>query len=631
MAATTRTAEEMEAEARQVLQDARCKARTTEGYIEWVANHPELVGKKARTFWLDIMGPIVRGEDPVYVYDPEPVERFVHFTQGAIPDKETLDRWISETPGKSRAEKLRNLRRHRFLGFIRQVEGEWTGDPLILEPWQVAFIGALFGTKRRSDGRRRFSEAFLVVARKNGKTTMEEPMAIAEVATKRGANVFCAATAFSQSRNLWERAASMIQADPTLDSILTSRKFPAFEIHWRDEGQNTSRFQPLPHNPRKQDGFNPSLAIIDEVHELDGSVYDILKQGQSSWREPLLVMITTSGFVRGQLFDQKYSLAQGILEGKKRDDSFMPVIYEIDPGDDIHDPRNWFKANPSAGSVKSLRYLADMVVAADNDPIQRPSILTKDFNQIGVRSTSWLPFATVHNDRVVSEEEMRALDGTAVVAGFDLSATSDLTAWCTLVFDRERGLAIARMAYWCTRDFLANEKEASKGIPWQAWIDQGWIKVAGDHLIDYRQVESHVAEEFQTHNYQYIRIQYDPWQAPYLVNDLHQMGFSDGPNGVLRKTPQGFRTLSVPMTTLRAMLESKRLIYQANPVTEWMLLNVQLETDRNGNLMPAKGGGDRRNKIDGVSAMLDALVGFCEDPDFFGGPELAKCAPITEG
>lgn len=625
------TATELERRANSLFAEADCRADTAQGYAEWVVSHPRFCGDKLRKFWGGIMLPIMQGESSDYFFDPKPGEDFRLFCQGVIPNRATYEAWLSRMPAQTRGEKVKQL---RFalgddLGHIQQVEGPETGEPLILMPWQFAFISALLGTKRKSDGLRRFSEAFLVVARKNGKTTLEEPLAINEILTEKGARVYCVATSFNQSRALFENAAQMVAKSPDLDTLLTWRKFPGFEMFFRDRMVNNSKFAPLAFNPEKQDGFNPSVAIIDEVHELDKREYEILKQGQGAWKEPLLVMITTAGFVRGELFDQKYRQAVDLLNGRIQADAFMPVVYEINDGDSIEDPAVWFKANPSAGVSKSFKYLSEQVASADQDPTARPGVMTKDFNVIGVSSSSWLSYATVNNPRVLSSEELKELDNTECIGGFDLGATSDLTAWNTLLFDRRRGLAVCLTKYWCTQDFLKS-KENDKGQPWEAWIRSGLVEIGGEHMIDYTLVADHVQRLVDEHGYRFYAIGYDPWQAPYLINELKGMGFSDGPHGVLQKVRQGFRSLSVPMTTLKAMLESKRLIYQNNQVTKWMLLNVELEEDRNGNLMPAKRDSNRRNKIDGVSAILDCLYPYVADPEFYGGPDLARCIPVKE-
>ena len=169
--------------------------------------------------------------------------------------------------------------------------------------------------------------------------------------------------------------------------------------------------------------------------------------------------------------------------------------------------------------------------------------------------------------------------------------------------------------YWITAKFLEQQEQNNSKVPWRQWVDRGLIRISGNELIDYHDIANYVAANFKQRGWMYQFINYDSYSAVYLVQELAQMGYAE--DYCLKSTPQGAKTLSIPMQTLVAHLKSKLICYQNNPVTKWMLSNVELELDRNGNYMPKKAGNKRERKIDGPATILDCYVSLCENVDYY--------------
>lgn len=210
--------------------------------------------------------------------------------------------------------------------FAKQSQGT-LGAPLRLELFQKAFLQALFGWLDKSSGFRRFRETLFLVGRKNGKSTLLAALALyLLVADYEGAaEIYSVATKKDQARKTLTEAVNMIKQSPELRAVIKKRRndvyFPA----------TASKFEALASDSNTLDGLNSHAVIIDELHAIrDRNLYEVMKQSTSSRRQPLVIMITTSGTVRESVFDNLYGLACDIADGRVEDDSFLPVLYELD-------------------------------------------------------------------------------------------------------------------------------------------------------------------------------------------------------------------------------------------------------------------------------------------------------------
>lgn len=569
-------------------------------YIDRIRDGSAIVPKTIRKWYLEHIDPIVRGEDPTYLYDERAGRAVVAFCET----------------------------------FCRQSKGDWVGRPLSLMLFQKARLEAVFGILRREDGKRRFREVLDVRGRKNGKSTELAAVALYLTFMEKGAEVYCAATVASQARRIWEESQSMIDQDPDLQEVFGYKVFPCPTIYTRKTATHpiSSSFKVLSSNVSTFDGLNASAAFIDEIHALPRAIYDILKQSMSARSQPILFMSTTAGFVRGGLYDDEIQYARKVIDGTIEDEELFPAIYELDDPSEMDDERMWVKANPGIGRIKSLPLLrSNYRRCKEGDVNFANTVKTKDFNIIGVSDTSWLeaslinagafgPYTEEEVGRAGTETQERFIarfDGTQIVAGYDLSRTGDMTALTYLLFDREKGAIVAVPMYWITNKFLESSVAHQSKVPFRQWIDRGIVRIGGDNAIDYRLIAQYLEEIRSRHGYIVQYIGYDPWSATYLTRELEEIGYSTGENGCQVPVRQGFKSLSIPMQELEAALRDGRICYLNNPVMKWNLANVQLVQDANGNMMPGKDKEKSANKIDGVATLLDCLYIYCQDPGFY--------------
>ena len=262
-------------------------------YIDKIESGEIIVSKKVKKLYLNIIKPIIHDEHPKYYFNEKRGEKFIKFAEG----------------------------------FCKQSKSPWHGKKLGLLLFQKAKYQCVFGILHRETNKRRFQEVFDVRGRKNGKSTENAALGLFLLLEEPGAEIYVAATVSSQARRVWDESQSMIDQSKDIQQLIDYKVFPSPTIYSKI---GTSTYKVLSKNVKTFDGLNASSAIIDEVHELARAIYDILKQSTSTRQQPLISMITTSGFVREGLFDDTYSYCSKLLEGIIEDDTVFPLIYELD-------------------------------------------------------------------------------------------------------------------------------------------------------------------------------------------------------------------------------------------------------------------------------------------------------------
>lgn len=504
-----------------------------------------------------------------------------------------------DNPGKYRFDEAKANRPIEFIErFCKHSKGEWAGQPVRLELFQKAFISALFGFVDSETGLRKYREAFFMVARKNGKSTMLAGIALYLLLAdgEAGAEIYSVATKKDQAKIIFDETCNMVAQSPYLRKHIRKRKsdlyFPAA----------MSKIQALGKNSDTLDGLNGSGIIIDELHGIkDRNLYEVMRQSQSARRQPLLVMITTAGTVRECIFDDMYDYACKVVDGTINDATFLPIIYELDAKAEWTDPAAWFKANPGLGRIKKLEDLVAKVERAKQSPKDLSGILCKDFNIRETRYNAWLDFDSINNEETFSLEDFR---GAYAIGGADLSLTRDLTCATVLMMHPETHKRYVHQMYWLPEDNFTQRVEQEK-IPYDKWLEAGLVRLCKGNTINYSDVTAWFLEIVKEHGITPLWVYYDSWSARYWVEEMEAYGFK------MERCIQGAKTLSLPMQNLGADLQAKKVIYNNNPILKWCLTNTGIQEDRNGNIVPVKNSSAKR-RIDGTASLLDAYVGLYE-------------------
>lgn len=478
--------------------------------------------------------------------------------------------------------------------FCRHSKGEWAGRALKLELFQKAFIGALFGFINPTTGLRRYRETMFYCARKNGKTSLLAGLALYMLLGDRegGAEVYCVASKKDQARLLFDETTNMVKQSPDLSRHVRKRKMDLYF------GATMSKMQALGKNSDTLDGLNAHCVIMDELHAVKNrELYEVMKQSQSARRQPLMIMITTAGTVRENIFDDMYTYACNVVEGKFEDDAFLPILYELDSKTEWTEPAAWSKANPGLGAIKKLEDLQQKVARAKASPQDLTGVLCKDFNIRTTVSTAWLSFDDLNHEATFDLEQFR---GGYFIGGCDLSLTLDLTCATILMLGKD-GTRYVHQMYWLPRDTFLERVQKEK-IPYDKWLERGLLRLCNGNTIDYSDVTAWFLEIVQQHGITPLWVYYDSYSARYFVEEMKDYGFR------MERCIQGAKTLSLPMQQLGADLKAKRVNYNNHPILKWCLTNTGVETDRNGNIVPIKNQAAKM-RIDGTASLLDAYVG----------------------
>ena len=480
--------------------------------------------------------------------------------------------------------------------FCRQSKGE-TGQPIKLQLFQKAAIQAIFGFVD-DDGVRKHNEVLMILGRKNGKSVLLSALGLYMMIGDHegGAEVDCVASKKDQAKIVFNESRNMVVQSPYLGRYIRKRKTDMYCDY------NFGVFQPLSSDSNTLDGLNPSCGIIDELHSIkDRNIYDVVKQGMTARKQPILFIITTSGFNREGIYDDMYSYAERVLSGDIKDDHFLPIVYELDKSTEWNDPKMWIKANPGLGTIKSLDALKDNVAKAKADPKFRPTVLTKDFNIKNVTSESWLTWEQLDNDATFTMDDIY---NTYAIGGCDLSAVRDLTCATLLIRKPDDEQIYVLQHYFLPAervDYL--ETTSSKEAPYRIWAERGLLTLCEGSMVNYSDVTEWYCKMRDEYKISLWKLGYDRALAGYWAE---QMSGEFG-DSVMEKVAQGPFTWTAPMKELGAMLSDKKINYNANPMLKWCLSNTGVKaTGSLDSIQPVKIQANRR--IDGMVSLLNAYV-----------------------
>lgn len=501
----------------------------------------------------------------------------------------------------------------QFLGFLKQSQGEWADKPLVLSPWQAFFVGSLYGwyraehkrwrevlddgTVENSYGARRYREAYLEVARKNGKSTLLAGLGIYGFVGdgEPGAQVYAAATKRDQARIIWEEAARMVGKTPLLNNMVNRYQHNMHIV------ETASKFEPLSRDAKTADGFNPHLVIYDELHaHKTRELYDVLKSGSGARRQPLRVSITTAGVNRAGVCYQLRARVCKVLEGVLEDETLFGLVYTLDEGDDWRDLNLYRKANPNLGVTVKMADLRESLQSAQDIESEQASHRIKRCNQWVGAGITWVDISKW--ERCV-DPTLRLEDfaGEPCMVGLDLASTMDITA-LRIVFRREDHYYAFGKYYLPEETVRANATTTHAELA--GWANAGLITLTPGYTTDQNRIQDDIralGEQFSIKE-----IAYDPWQAQKMADELAAEGFA------LVKVRPTVQNFSEPMKTWEGDIASGKYHHDGDPVMTWMVSNVTAFMDAKDNIYPRKE--TRENKIDGVVAELMARRLYVDHP-----------------
>ena len=479
--------------------------------------------------------------------------------------------------------------------FCHHHEGPLAPGLIKLELWQKALLGLIFGIEDET-GARQFREVFLVVARKNGKTLLAA--AIAEYCTfldgEYGGRIYFAAPKLEQAQLCFEAYHQMIEQEPELNAMAQKRRT---DIYVKD---NNTTAKPLAFSAKKSDGLNVSLAVLDEVASWGGDqglkFYEVIKSSVGARRQPLLLSMSTAGYLNDGVYDELMKRATRVLLGDSKEKRLLPVLYTIDDPEKWNDINELKKANPNLGVSVSVDYMLEEIAIAEGSLPKKAEFLTKYCNLKQNSSQAWLSTETV--EKCIGPE-IRPEDfaHSYAVAGVDLSQTRDLTA-AVIVIERSGELYV--LAHFWLPGEKIDEATIRDGVPYQAYIQRGILSPSGENFIDYHDCYRWLVEMVEKYEILPLKVGYDRYSADYLTQDLKAYGFQ------CDDVYQGENLYPV-MQELAGLMEDGKVHIGQNDLLKVHFLDsaIKMSNERGrGRLIKV----NASRHIDGMAALLDAMT-----------------------
>ena len=482
---------------------------------------------------------------------------------------------------------------HRPIRFIEKKCKPSKGDfeQLVLQPWEHFVIGSLYGWVHKDTGLRRFREGLIFLGRKNGKTTLISGLSNYSVGfdNENGARVYVLANSKEQAHELFDEAKAMVEKSPFL-----RKRYKAQRNVIKYE-EKFSEIQARASDSKRLDGLNTHLGIFDEIHEFETfKLINVIKKSRGTRKQPLIIYITTAGYVLDGPLMQFYDDGKECLESIEDniDERTFYYMAKLDNIKEIENPELWIKANPNIG----LMSFVDLVTDWKKDrksPQERADWIAKQFNIFSdVTELSLVDIETINKNN--KELDKNTLKSCECTGGYDLSETEDFTA-AVLEFPLQTSEVFILHHSWISEARYNRDKNQQR---LDEWIEAGDLTVVPGMYVK----DIYVQEWFEKQSkiYKISKIMYDPAKALRLNEALKDLGFK---TEIVR---QGFITLGGPLQDFKQMLLDGKVIFNNSKIYRWYLNNVKLVEDRNKNWIPTKQGKNR--KIDGFAATLDAHV-----------------------
>ena len=494
------------------------------------------------------------------------------------------------------SQKKANMNIRFIQTFCRHHEGELAPGRIRLELWQKAMVSVIFGIVDE-DGVRVFREILIIIGRKNGKTLLAAAInaAIMFLDPDYGKRVFMVAPKLAQARLCFNALYQMIQKEPELAGITQKRRTDLYIAE-----TNTSA-EPIAFSEKKSDGLNPNAVTCDEIGAWQGEQglrqYEVLKSALGARKQPMLVDITTAGYVQDGIYDELIKRSTAVINGTSRETRLAPFLYMIDDPDKWNDINELAKANPNMGVSVTVDFFLEEIAVAEQSLSKKAEFLTKYCNIKQNATTAWFTAADVNkafSDTGKTLEDMRHTYG---LMGIDLSVTIDLTAVVLLV---QKGDTV----WFFTRFYMPKnrleEATARDGIPYSKYVEQGYLILSGENVVDYHDVENFYTDLVRKYEILPQKNGYDRFSAAFLIQDLEGMGFH------MESVSQGSNLTGVIIDVEGMIKDGTLKSAEDNNLMKIHMMDSALKYDETNRRRLVKVSSTAH--IDGMAALLDAMT-----------------------
>jgi len=491
----------------------------------------------------------------------------------------------------------------QFIELLPHIKGPKSGQLIELEPWQCFVLTTIFGWMKTDTGKRRYRKVYIEIPRGNAKSTLSSGVGLymGFADGEGGADVYSAATTKEQALIVFRDAQQMAKNSPDFRKEFGVTVL-ANNIH---QPSTNSKFMAKASEDGTLDGLNIHFAVVDELHaHKTRLVHDVLETGIGKRNQSMLWEITTAGSNRTGICYEVRSYVLKLLnavlrrhdgfgykvEGDSADDEqYFGIVYSIDDGEDWTTAEALEKANPNwAISVE-----VDSILGIQRKALQTASavnnFLTKHLNCWVSSETAWMDMRA-WDACAYPGMKLEDFAGESVGIGIDLASKTDIAAMA-LIFERD-GHYYVFGKYYLPEDTI----DESRNSQYAGWVRDGRLTPTPGNIIDFNYIENDLRA--LKSQFEIRHVAYDPFQATHFATNMLAEGFP------MIETSQTVRSLSEPMKQLEALVLSRRIHHDGDPVAGWMMSNVVCHTDVKENIYPRKEAA--ANKIDfAVATIMD--------------------------
>ena len=485
----------------------------------------------------------------------------------------------------------------RFIeSYCRHHEGDLAPGLIKLELWQKALVSVIFGIVKK-DGTRQFREVLVLIARKNGKSLLAAAINayIFYLEPDYGKRLFMVAPKLDQARIVYDALYQMILKDPEMAEMTQKRRTDLYI-----EATNSSA-TPIAFSENKRDGLNPNLVTCDEVAawnppEQSLKQYEVLKSAMGARRQPMILNITTAGYINDGIYDEMISRATAVINGTSRETQFAPFLYMIDDVDKWNDINELKKSNPNMGVSVTVEYLLEEIAVAENSISRKTEFLVKICNIKQNATNAWLTAKDVALCFSDTGKTLMDFRHTYALTGIDLSQTTDLTAVIVFI---QKGDTI----WFFTRFYMPHNRledaKARDGIPYDKYVQQGYLILSGENVVDYHDVENFYRELMRKYEILPQWNGYDRYSAAYLIQDMEAEGHR------MESVSQGSNLTGVIIDTEGMIRDGRLKSAEDNNLMKIHMMDSALQYYEDNRRRLVKVSSTAH--IDGMAALLDAM------------------------
>lgn len=369
------------------------------------------------------------------------------------------------------------------------------GKPFKLQPFQIFIVYNLLGFYYTGTQERRFKEALILLARKNGKTSLAAALsfAVAIIQRKSGSTIYVVAAALKQALETFNFLVFTLKYKKMIDdfevkdnSFEHSIKYEFKTADGRPDG--TIEIQVMASNPDAQDSFNCNFAIADEVAAYKKAAqYNRFKEAMKSYTNKLMIGITTAGDNINSFGYDQMQYACKVAKGIVKDDSFFAFVARADQDEkgnvDYTNPIQHQKANPNYGVTIRPQEILNDALQAQNNPRQRKDFLSRSLNIYTAAMKAWFDIDEFRASDKQYKWTLKQLSKMPIdwFGGADLSRMHDLTA--AALFGNYNGVDIIITHAFCPVVMAVNKAEEDN-IPLYGWMDDGWLTMCNSPTVN---------------------------------------------------------------------------------------------------------------------------------------------------